>query len=589
MRPSTPTAMDESDTPRFTVQQIMLLQKLKQSGLTRDQILKGLEEIDKMDDIPVSLPLATFPSKPMRSPPPLALAKRPFPILVNANGTNGVQNKNAREESAPSDQKTPSASPTSPHTLSLSPAANVPLNRSPKIVTSHPLHPMHQATPLMFGSHLQNHNQMALLHPSGNWNAGTSRAMAAATAVSLLQNGFPHHNLQHHTYPTLMNGRTNPGLTNVFGMSNGNAVVEIDGEKVDITEELDDLFRRDQAQVKEDIRKFINERHISQSAIAKATGNAISQSYISQWLAQPQDISGQKKKAMYTWYLIEKRKPPGVMTMNSGAPIIFRNEMEQDYAPPICLKTKRGARFTWPKECLTILENYYNSNPYPDESKREEIAAACNSIIQTHKAGMMITDLDKVTTVKVYNWFANRRKDDKRRKHIEHIEALDHHQQYMTNPAHRSNTVSPSSSNHSSESPRVHEVTDHQAMAEKVQSDILAMRKKEEQMALALQMAAVNHSILALVNQHREIVNVNRDDDSNTPLGGRESERDENEDNESVGGGSSHGNIENHAQDHQRHESEGDVSENNSTSSAMEIHRENSNTAMTQSPIQART
>lgn len=56
-------------------------------------------------------------------------------------------------------------------------------------------------------------------------------------------------------------------------MSNGNAVVEIDGEKVDITEELDELFRRDQAQVKEDIRKFINERHISQSAIAKATGN----------------------------------------------------------------------------------------------------------------------------------------------------------------------------------------------------------------------------------------------------------------------------------------------------------------------------
>lgn len=39
---------------------------------------------------------------------------------------------------------------------------------------------------------------------------------------------------------------------------------------------------------------------------------AISQSYISQWLAQPQDISGQKKKAMYTWYLIEKRKPPGI-------------------------------------------------------------------------------------------------------------------------------------------------------------------------------------------------------------------------------------------------------------------------------------
>lgn len=62
-------------------------------------------------------------------------------------------------------------------------------------------------------------------------------------------------------------------MSGVFGAPNGNAIVEIDGEKIDITDELDELFRRDQAQVKEDIRKFINERHISQSAIAKATGN----------------------------------------------------------------------------------------------------------------------------------------------------------------------------------------------------------------------------------------------------------------------------------------------------------------------------
>ena len=57
------------------------------------------------------------------------------------------------------------------------------------------------------------------------------------------------------------------------GGSTGSTIVEIDDEKVDITEELEELFRRDQAEVKEDIRKFIGERHISQSAIAKATKN----------------------------------------------------------------------------------------------------------------------------------------------------------------------------------------------------------------------------------------------------------------------------------------------------------------------------
>jgi len=53
----------------------------------------------------------------------------------------------------------------------------------------------------------------------------------------------------------------------------GSTVVEVDGEKIDITEEMEELFRRDQSLVKEDIRKFIGERHISQSSIAKATRN----------------------------------------------------------------------------------------------------------------------------------------------------------------------------------------------------------------------------------------------------------------------------------------------------------------------------
>jgi len=43
---------------------------------------------------------------------------------------------------------------------------------------------------------------------------------------------------------------------------------------------------------------------------------AISQSYISQWLAQPQEISGQKKKAMYTWFISEKRKTVGMSNGN---------------------------------------------------------------------------------------------------------------------------------------------------------------------------------------------------------------------------------------------------------------------------------
>ncbi|OBS67810.1 hypothetical protein A6R68_03649, partial [Neotoma lepida] len=60
---------------------------------------------------------------------------------------------------------------------------------------------------------------------------------------------------------------------------------------------------------------------------------------------------------------------------------------------------------------------YFNENQYPDEAKREEIANACNAVIQ--KPGKKLSDLERVTSLKVYNWFANRRKEIKRRANIE--------------------------------------------------------------------------------------------------------------------------------------------------------------------------
>nr|XP_033492080.1 uncharacterized protein zgc:91944 [Epinephelus lanceolatus] len=46
------------------------------------------------------------------------------------------------------------------------------------------------------------------------------------------------------------------------------------------------------------------------------------------------------------------------------------------------LRLRRGSRFTWRKECQSIMESFFMENQYPDEAKREEIANACNSVIQ---------------------------------------------------------------------------------------------------------------------------------------------------------------------------------------------------------------
>ena len=46
-----PDSMDGSAAAlKFTVNQILLLQRLKQTGLDKGQILKGLEEIEKIEE-----------------------------------------------------------------------------------------------------------------------------------------------------------------------------------------------------------------------------------------------------------------------------------------------------------------------------------------------------------------------------------------------------------------------------------------------------------------------------------------------------------------------------------------------------------
>ncbi|XP_055013395.1 homeobox-containing protein 1 isoform X1 [Boleophthalmus pectinirostris] len=81
------------------------------------------------------------------------------------------------------------------------------------------------------------------------------------------------------------------------------------------------------------------------------------------------------------------------------------------------LRLRRGSRFTWRKECQSIMESFFIENQYPDEAKREEIANTCNSVIQ--KPGCKLSEFERVTALKVYNWFANRRKEMKRRANIE--------------------------------------------------------------------------------------------------------------------------------------------------------------------------
>ncbi|XP_061670785.1 homeobox-containing protein 1-like isoform X2 [Syngnathoides biaculeatus] len=216
---------------------------------------------------------------------------------------------------------------------------------------------------------------------------------------------------------------------------------ETGDEDVDVDEKVEDLMRRDSGVVKEEIKCFLANRRISQAVVAQVTG--ISQSRISHWLLQQgSDLSEQKKRAFFRWYQLEKSSPGATLALRNAPLALEDVVMDWQQAPstfaptPVGFRLRRGNRFTWRKECLAVMESYFSDNQYPDEARREEISMACNAVIQ--KPGRQLLDFEKVTSLKVYNWFANRRKDIKRRANIAAI--LESHSIDVESPGGQSNS-----------------------------------------------------------------------------------------------------------------------------------------------------
>ncbi|XP_030003635.1 homeobox-containing protein 1 isoform X5 [Sphaeramia orbicularis] len=329
--------------PRYTIEQIDLLQRLRLSGMTKPQIIHALESLERLDP----------------DHRPSHCDSQPAP------------SNNAPTTAAP----VPSSSSSSSSSLSLASATT-------------------QTSGL----------DGAALSPSNSYEASPPPLYPPTVAV---QRSFSY---------------------DMMGE-----------EEWDLEEKVEEYMRRDSNLVKEEIKTFLNNRRISQAIVGQVTG--ISQSYISQWLLQQGlEMSDSKRRAFYRWYLLERNNPGATLSMRSLV------KEEPDWRTGIMtgdrtgivggpLRLRRGSRFTWRKECQSIMESFFIENQYPDEAKREEIANACNSVIQ--KPGCKLSEFERVTALKVYNWFANRRKEMKRRANIAAI--LESHGIEVPSPSCHSN------------------------------------------------------------------------------------------------------------------------------------------------------
>ncbi|XP_052390790.1 homeobox-containing protein 1-like isoform X1 [Carassius gibelio] len=437
-----------TDEPRFTIEQIDLLQRLRRTGMTKPEIVHALDTLERLD--------REHGDK----------YSRRGPSDSNATTSSTTPTSNSTSNSATLTSSTTSTATQTQFHGNLSPSHNNSYATSPPAVLP---------SPVSLVATAQNGRDALAMTPNGRLSPSHYPVNSAAAVRS-------------------------------YGLDGSE-------EDLDIDDKVEELMRRDSTLVKEEIKAFLGNRRISQAVVAQVTG--ISQSRISHWLLQQgSDLSEQKKRAFYRWYQLEKTTPGA--TLNMRPTPVSLDEMEWRQTPPPIssapgsFRLRRGSRFTWRKECLAVMESYFSDNQYPDEARREEIANACNAVIQ--KPGKKLSDLERVTSLKVYNWFANRRKEIKRRANIgsffQEATILESHGIEVQSPGGHSNSDDVDTNDYNEQGCDV-SYFEKRGMnrhfgyyrlepTSPTQDDTSNHADHQDPISLAVEMAAVNHSILAL-------------------------------------------------------------------------------------------
>ncbi|XP_069827569.1 hepatocyte nuclear factor 1-beta isoform X2 [Dendropsophus ebraccatus] len=183
------------------------------------------------------------------------------------------------------------------------------------------------------------------------------------------------------------------------------------------------------------IKGYMQQHNIPQREVVDITG--LNQSHLSQHLNKGTPMKTQKRAALYTWYVRKQREilrqfsqtvqGSGNMTDKSSQDqLLFLfpefNQQNQSTGPPDdscsepASKKMRRNRFKWGPASQHILYQAYERQKNPSKEEREALVEECNRAeclqrgVSPSKAHGLGSNL--VTEVRVYNWFANRRKEE---------------------------------------------------------------------------------------------------------------------------------------------------------------------------------
>ncbi|GFR05211.1 homeobox-containing protein 1 [Trichonephila clavata] len=379
----------------FTIEQIELIRRLRNSGITKEQVSMAFDQMDRLDielGKPSTSNRSNIPHYPSMCSSLQALDRIDHDSSpVQSQMTNGVSktelfyNKNQGESySRPhssSNSSTDGATDNGQNGDAVSPVANNNNSSSPTSRLS---------------------NELTIIPLSSSSAPSVPVSYSSADGITV----------QSHIY----NNRSADGASNCVPIQ---CLVNPLDLLQDECYELDELKKKGEMTILSEIRNFVMRYNIKQTMIAEMT--KMSQAYVSRFFrGDIQDMSDRTKNAFYMWYLTCKNNPWKLTQLcpNSGV-----KRMVSESGDLIPLKRER---FTFKAAHLAVLERYYEKDPYPDSQTREQIVDECNKAVEraVRVTDRPLAERERVTLPVVNNWFNNRRKEAKKQLRQQHAAAM---------------------------------------------------------------------------------------------------------------------------------------------------------------------
>ncbi|XP_073472156.1 hepatocyte nuclear factor 1-beta isoform X2 [Aquarana catesbeiana] len=209
--------------------------------------------------------------------------------------------------------------------------------------------------------------------------------------------------------------------------------------------EVDRMLSEDPWRAAKMIKGYMQQHNIPQREVVDITG--LNQSHLSQHLNKGTPMKTQKRAALYTWYVRKQREI--VIQFNHQTQVTAQSD---DSCSEPANKKMRRNRFKWGPASQHILYQAYERQKNPSKEEREALVEECNRAeclqrgVSPSKAHGLGSNL--VTEVRVYNWFANRRKEEAFRQKL----AMDAYSSGSSHPHNMTSLMSHGSPHHTQSS-----------------------------------------------------------------------------------------------------------------------------------------